>query len=299
MPGVVVAAVVLLALTAALGAALVLVAGGRPRGATRPGRGRAIVRTVDYSIDQIGRVATAIVVLLAGFATCILVGWGLGKVAHALEGRIDRPVFYWFASRQLGGSWQHAWNVLTLMGNRTETKLITVVAALLFTAVWAATRRPRPWIPLVAIPVAYLFEKGGQMILKVIVNRGHPPTTNGSWPSGGCARLLFTYGIVIFVALLVANVRSRRIWATAWAVLAFLAMVEAYSRTYLLKHWVTDVAGGLIYGSMGLAVMIAAISVLDRQPAVQELPSREPTPRSGSHALSGPADPRPSQLSGL
>lgn len=33
---------------------------------------------------------------------------------------------------------------------------------------------------------------------------------------------------------------------------------------YLLAHWVTDVAGGLVFGTMVLVVAILAIQVLDR-----------------------------------
>jgi len=61
-------------------------------------------------------------------------------------------------------------------------------------------------------------------------------------------------------------VRSRRAKVAAWSALAFLAAVEAYSRTYLLKHWITDVAGGLIFGTMILLVVIATTRVLDRPP---------------------------------
>ena len=37
-------------------------------------------------------------------------------------------------------------------------------------------------------------EKYGGIIIKKVVNRGHPPTTHGTWVSGGCARLLIVSG---------------------------------------------------------------------------------------------------------
>ena len=49
-----------------------------------------------------------------------------------------------------------------------------------------------------------------------------------------------------------------------------MSSIEAYARIYNLEHWVTDVVGGVIFGSCGLAVMISVFSVLDRdevQPA--------------------------------
>ncbi len=214
----------------------------------------------DGAVAHVGRVGTAAVTLLAGWAFTIITCWVLGVVAHRLEPSVDRPVFDWFAARQNHG-WTQTWHLLTQMGNRPETQALAVVGAVLFALL---ARRGRWWIPLTMLPTAYLMEKYGGQILKLVVDRGHPPTSLGTWVSGGCARLIVVYGLVIFLGLRWRRVQSRRVKVTAWSTLAFLAAVEAYSRTYLLKHWVTDVAGGLVFGTMILITVILATQVLDR-----------------------------------
>lgn len=264
MPGSVVVGGVALAATAVV--CIAVIVGIRPARSSVPrGRWRSgVVSTVDFSIGSLGRFATAAVVLLAGYATVLLTCWVLGKVAHALESPVDWPVFTWFEARQGPGEWHRLWGKLTLMGNRRQTQGLAVLAALVLSGLWALSRRPRWWIPLCVLPMAYLFEKSGQMIIKAVVHRGHPPTTNGTWPSGGCARLIFVLGMVIFLVLWWRRTTGRRTWAIGWSVLAIATMAEAYSRTYLLKHWVTDVVGGVIYGVLGLVVMMAVVAVLDR-----------------------------------
>lgn len=242
-----------------------------------------VISTVDAAVIQLGRVTTAMVVVLAGYGLAILVCWPFGELAHALQNAVDWPVLRWFEARQGDVGWHHLWETLTLMGNRPETQTLTVVGAVAITLWWIVERRRRWWIPLFVIPAGYLFEKLGQMVIKHIVDRGHPPTSHGTWPSGGCARLLTVFGLIIFF-ILWHRVHSRRAWAVAWSALAFLAVAEAYSRTYLLKHWVTDVFGGLLYGAIVLLTLIAAAQVLDRDPVPAEsggqepLPAREPVP---------------------
>lgn len=227
---------------------------------------RRVRDVIDTSVLLLGRVLTALVVLLAGFGATILVSYVLGKGAQQLEGSVDRPVFTWFAQHQLGAGWTHAWQTLTQMGSRSLTQKVTLVAAVLLAVARGRGRRGRRgrwWVPLTMLPIGYLFEKFGQRFVKLIVDRGHPPTTLGTWPSGGVARLVVVAGLVIYLGLRWRGA-GRRVWLGAWSALAFVATVEAYSRAYLQKHWLTDILGGYAYGALALLAVVAAIAVLDR-----------------------------------
>ncbi len=208
----------------------------------------------------------AVVVLAAGFGLAIATGWITGEVAQRLEGPLDVPVFDWYAARQQGGAWQQGWLLLTQMGNRRQTQTVVIVGAIALTVGLAIAGGRRRWVPLVVLPTAYLMEKYGQVILAQAVDRGHPPTTLGTWPSGGVARLLVAYGLVLVLVLVVTEA-SARTWGLAGTGLLALAVIEAYSRTYLLKHWFTDVLGGFVVGGLILVTMTIVINILYAQPS--------------------------------
>jgi membrane-associated phospholipid phosphatase len=102
-----------------------------------------------------------------------------------------------------------------------------------------------------------LVEKYQQSMLATIVDRGHPPTTLGTYPSGGCARLISIYGVILFLVLELTRA-GRRTRTLTWTLLWTAAFIEGYSRWYLNKHWVTDVLGGWFYGGLLLAVAVFA-----------------------------------------
>jgi membrane-associated phospholipid phosphatase len=260
--GAVLLGLVFLAVVALVGVGLTVAADGLqlPGWADRPRRRVRVI--IETSIEMIGRPFTALFVAAAGLMLLIFTLWVLGVIAHHTQNQVDWPAFRYFRDRQIGGSWQNFWNHATKMGNRPETQALTVVAALVMTGAWLVRRRPNWWAPLFGLPIAYLMEKYGGIILKKVVNRGHPPTTLGTWVSGGCARLLIVYGLVMLLTLRVTKA-SRRWQVAGFSLVGFLAAVEAYSRTYLLKHWITDVVGGLLFGIGLLLIAGAAFSILD------------------------------------
>jgi membrane-associated phospholipid phosphatase len=234
----------------------------------------------DHLSADLGRVGAAVVVYAAALALASGACWVLGRLAGDAEKLIDVPMFH--SARAGQTHWLTQLNsVLTLMGNRPEIKPVAVVAAVLL-AVWYGRRW---WVPVAAIASSFVVEFYVQHMLALVVHRGHPPTTLGTWPSGGCARLVSMYGLIIWLYLHNRRHGGRRSAAALWGILVIAAWLEGFSRTILLKHWFTDVAGGWIFGALLLAASIAAFATIDpgrprSTPAdAPELVSAAPPPR--------------------
>ena len=108
-----------------------------------------------------------------------------------------------------------------------------------------------------------------------MVDRGHPPTTLGTWPSGGCARVILVYGLIVYFSLRWRDTESVRAWVAGWSLVALAASIQAYAHLYNLEHWFTDVAGGLVFGVILLLTMTSVAWVLGGSP--------KPRMRDGSH----------------
>lgn len=236
----------------------------------------------DTAVAQFGRVGAGAIALFAAWSVVIIIGWLLGLAAHRLEHAVDRPFFTWWQDHHLGGAWHHAWIDLTNIGSPTVTQILALVGAALTAALYAGRRNW--WVPPVIILVGYLAEKYSQTILKLVVHRGHPPTTLGSYPSGGMGRLIEIYGLIIFFVVLRFWPRSPRMWAIGGAVLATFASIQAYARINNLEHWLTDVIGGTIFGIMLLAMMIVGYWAMARLPVARPV---GPQPASPAAAASG------------
>lgn len=203
-----------------------------------------------------GRLGAAAAVLLAGSAAVVAVCWPLGEALSRLESHVDHPVFDYVHARQVE-PWAGITSFVTAIGDRYPLKWVTVVAALALAVAW---RRRRWWLPLVALPLQFVVEQYTQQILARVVDRGHPPTDLGTYPSGGCARVAMTFGIIlVFVAL--TRRLSRRVRIGLVTALAVLVAVEGYTRVYAEKHWFTDVIGGWIFATLLTGVMVLTVLV--------------------------------------
>lgn len=209
---------------------------------------------VNLITEPLGRAGAAVAVLLAGVAGTVVVCWPLGRLARRFQTHVDHPLFR-LAEKHHDPTWTRINYFVTGMGNRPQVKLVCIAAAVVLTVLW---RKRQWWVPAVVIAVAFFAEKFGQQVLGKVVDRGHPPTTLGTYPSGGCARLIAIYGTILFLALLTTRRMSRGANHVLWTVLALAAFVEGYTRIYLLEHWFTDVVGGWIFGCLLLGVLVAA-----------------------------------------
>jgi membrane-associated phospholipid phosphatase len=210
-------------------------------------------------VGTLGKPVTAVAVLLAFSAAVIAVFWPLGVLAHSLENVVDWPVLIWVTNRR-NPEFESVNAFYTALGDRGPLKVVTVAGALVFAALW----RRRFWIPLLAIPAAFVLEQYVQAIVSTGVNRGHPPTGLGSYPSGGIARIVMTFGSLALFAVLTWQL-SRKWQVALGTVVLVLAGYEGYSRIYVQKHWLTDVLCGLLFGPALFLGYALAVGVLAGQ----------------------------------
>jgi hypothetical protein len=222
-----------------------------------------IARLVDALTVRMGRLSSAVLWVAIGTGLTLAVSFVAGKIAGALEGSVDWPVFRWWQSRQLtnwsGIEWAHLWRDLTNIGSPVLTQDMALIGAVALALLWC---RRQWWAPPLVLGLTYVIEKYGQILLKHAVDRGHPPTTLGTFPSGGCARVICVYGLIIFLTLRWWGPAGQRPWVGGAALLGLLLSIQAYARIYNLEHWLTDVIGGILYGFLILTMMIGLFEIL-------------------------------------
>ena len=140
---------------------------------------------------------------------------------------------------------------MTMLGDGIVTSIVAcVVIAYLF--IRRAWRRATGF--LIAIAGAAVFVP----LLKLLLHRARPiDLYTGadalSFPSGHATLNTVLYGII---AVLVAHDRSPLVKAGVFSVAVALIGSIAFSRVYLGAHWVSDVIGGLAFGT----AMVAAFA---------------------------------------
>ena len=180
---------------------------------------------------------------------------GLLVVDHGLA--IDRPIYTWMAGHQ-AHSWAAAMNRLTKIGNTWTCWGAAGAAAVCLAVSWRAHR----WLPPAALGALIVVDHFTTLALRHTFHRlGPPDSPLGTYPSGGCDRVIVFYGLIAYLLWReFSGQRRAAIWAAA--AVAALGFNEAYSRVYLTLHWFTDALSGLLYGGLLLAVFIAAVRVV-------------------------------------
>ncbi len=195
---------------------------------------------------------------------------GVLVVNHGLA--IDRPIFRWMSGHQV-----HAMaalmNRLTKLGNTWTVWGAAFAAAACLTVTWRSNR----WLPVVAFAVVIVGDHFTTLALRHVFHRLGPPTSPlGTFPSGGCDRVILFYGLIGYLLWREFS-GQRRMAIGIGAAVAALGFNEAYSRVYLGLHWFTDAMSGLLYGVLLLAAFIFAVEfVAGRQGVTRPADSASP-----------------------
>ena len=196
---------------------------------------------------------------------------------------IDQPIYTWMIHHRMH-LMKAVMDRLTKMGDTWTTWGAAVGAAVCL----AAFYRRQKWLPPVVLGAAIFIDHFLTLALRHTFHRlGPPDSPLGTYPSGGCDRVIVFYGLIAYLIWReVSGRKSTAVWLAG--VVAALGFTEAYSRVYLTLHWFTDAVSGLIYGGLILAVFIATIRLV-AGPARRVVPE----PAVSEPAMSGQRAPAP------
>jgi membrane-associated phospholipid phosphatase len=200
---------------------------------------------------------------LLGWALALLVGlvalgWLLSKVVHDDGiGRADAGVSRWLARRRNGDLNDLTAITSELGGTLTITILAVLTAAL---AAWAWRRWREPM--LVAAAVAG--EVAIFLAVTLLVDRERPPVRHlddapptSSFPSGHTAAAIALYGAIAVLAS--ERARSALVRGLFVAAAVAIPLLVAASRMYRGMHYLSDVLGGVLLGSVWLLAALRGI----------------------------------------
>jgi membrane-associated phospholipid phosphatase len=184
---------------------------------------------------------------------------------------LDRGTRQWVRelARELPGLPMH---VVTELGDKPGLIPLILVTMLVL---WRLDRR---WA--LALPVLMAGAGTLQLLAKWLADRPRPNLAPYGFPSGHVLSLVVFFGLMVYLIAIAS--RPRRRWRIlAGAVCVVPVAVVAFSRLYLDKHWLTDLAGGLLAGMAYLLLAIWVVEVIDvaRQRRRARRATGDPEPR--------------------
>jgi membrane-associated phospholipid phosphatase len=206
-------------------------------------------------------IRSAAVFLLAVIAGAMLI-YGLMAllgllVVHAGPA-IDKPVEHWTTAHRMH-AWAAVMNRATKIGDTWTTWGAVTAAAVCLAVGWHKNR----WLPPLALGAAIVVDHYTTQYIRHTFERPGPPGSPlGTFPSGGCDRVVFCYGLIAYL-LWHEFSRQRRAGIWAGTAVAALAFSEGYSRAYLTLHWLTDILSGWVFGSLLLLLFVTAVRYVD------------------------------------
>ena len=172
---------------------------------------------------------------------------------------IDEPIVRWTSSHQVR-LWAAVMRRLDKVGNTWTTWGAAGTAAVCLAVTW----RRQKWLPPATLGAAILVDHFATIALRHKFGRlGPPGSPGGTYPSGGCDRVVLFYGLIGHLLWREFSGTPRGKVCLVGTVAA-LSFNEAYGREYLSKHWFTDIVSGLFYGGVLLGPFIAAVRLVGR-----------------------------------
>lgn len=214
------------------------------------------------------RMPVAAVWLSAVTALSVAVTIVVGELTFRLAD-VDERGFRWFLERfDPSSTWTDLNDRFTLIGDPPLVEAAVIVVAL-GGAVAFVRAGLRAWTVPVAAVLAYVLQRVGQEITAELVGDApaRPPDL-GTYPSGGVSRLLAVWGVGAVVVWL-ASGRRPAVGRALSTFICVVTFVEAYTRVVLLKHWPSDLLGGLILG-LGVVVAVGGSLALVSDPDAAE-----------------------------
>jgi undecaprenyl-diphosphatase len=148
--------------------------------------------------------------------------------------------------------------VLTSLGDAAGLIALIIVG---MAVLWRVSRH---W----ALALPFLMTGAGvlQYVTKWAADRPRPNDAPWGFPSGHVLSLAVFFGLVVWLVA-TASRRRRRWRIAAAAVSAAAVLAVAFSRLYLDKHWLSDLAGGLMAGMayLLLAIWVVEVVIVDRR----------------------------------
>ena len=164
------------------------------------------------------------------------------------------------------------WAIVTELGS-TLGVLLLIAAGMLF-LLWRGQRR---WA--LALPVLMAGAGALTTLGKWTIHRARPDESPWGFPSGHVLSLVVFFGLMIWLVA-TASRRRRRWRLLASALCVVTVSLVAFSRLYLDRHWLSDLAGGLTLGLgfLLLAIWVIEVVTVDRTiiPARGAGPTEEP-----------------------
>ena len=196
--------------------------------------------------------AVVLLLVLAG------VGWVLSHVVQNDSlGRADTGVSRWLA-RERSPDLNEVTAVTSEVGGTLTITILAVLSVAVAAFVWRRWREP------MAVAVAVAGEVAIFLVVTLLVDRTRPPVSHldeapptSSFPSGHTAATIALWGALAVLAS--ERARSALVRGLFLTLAVVLPLLVASSRMYRGMHYLSDVLGGVLLGTLWLAATVRGI----------------------------------------